>query len=152
MKILWKQPQDFLSFVCSNWICCYMSTSSRQCWCRSTIVLQQTNQNYYWLQKNSTFIELQNWFKIDNLFHSLYKCYIKHSVFMKLSLWNCQEALEINCLYNNTLVYRIEADAQFLILRKKYTLHDLILVCTFIDFEKTFPPAHLLVSTFFSLL
>ena len=48
-----------------------------------------------------------------------------------------------------TLVYPIEVHARLLILRKKSTLHGLILVCTFIDFEKTFPPARLLVSTIF---
>ena len=54
-----------------------------------------------------------------------------------------------------SLVYRIEVHARLLILRKKSTLQSLILVCTFIDFEKTFPPARifhparLLVSTIF---
>ena len=59
----------------------------------------------------------------------------------------------------STLVYRIVVHARLLILRKKSTLHGLIWVCTFIDFEKTFPPARLfhparlLVSTInFSLL
>ena len=33
--------------------------------------------------------------------------------------------------------------ARLLILRKKSPLHGLILVCTFIDFEKKFPPARL---------
>ena len=54
-----------------------------------------------------------------------------------------------------TLVYRIDVHARLLILRKKSTLYGLILVCTFINFEKTFlparlfHPARLLVSTFF---
>ena len=39
-----------------------------------------------------------------------------------------------------TLVCRIEAHARLLILRKKSPLHGLISVCTFIDFEKKFPP------------
>ena len=43
-----------------------------------------------------------------------------------------------------TLVYRIDVHARLLILRKKSTLHGLIWVCTFIDFDKTFPPARLL--------
>ena len=43
----------------------------------------------------------------------------------------------------NTLVYRIDVHARLLILRKNSPLHGLILVCTFIDFEKIFPPARL---------
>ena len=43
----------------------------------------------------------------------------------------------------NTLVYRIDVHARLLILRKNFPLHGLILVCTFIDFEKKFPPARL---------
>ena len=43
----------------------------------------------------------------------------------------------------HTLVYRIDVHARLLILRKKSPLHGLILVCTFIDFEKKFPPARL---------
>ena len=43
----------------------------------------------------------------------------------------------------STLVYRIDVHARLLILRKKIPLHGLILVCTFIDFEKKFPPARL---------
>ena len=43
----------------------------------------------------------------------------------------------------STLVCRIDVHTRLLILRKKSTLHGLILVCTFIDFEKKFPPAHL---------
>ena len=42
-----------------------------------------------------------------------------------------------------TLVYRIDVHARLLILRKKSPLHGLIWVCTFIDFEKKFPPARL---------
>ena len=42
-----------------------------------------------------------------------------------------------------TLVYRIDVHARLLILRKNSPLHGLILVCTFIDFEKIFPPARL---------
>ena len=42
-----------------------------------------------------------------------------------------------------TLVYRIEVHACLLILRKKSSIHGLILVCTFIDFRKKIPPAHL---------
>jgi hypothetical protein len=42
-----------------------------------------------------------------------------------------------------TLVYRIDVHARLLILRKNYPLHGLILVCTFIDFEKKLPPARL---------
>ena len=42
-----------------------------------------------------------------------------------------------------TLVYRIDVHARLLILRKKSPLHGLILVCTFIDFEKKLPPARL---------
>ena len=38
---------------------------------------------------------------------------------------------------------RIDVHARLLILRKKSPLHSLILVCTFIDFEKKFPPARL---------
>ena len=43
----------------------------------------------------------------------------------------------------NTLVYRIDVHARLLIFREKSPLHGLILVCTFIDFEKKFPPARL---------
>ena len=43
--------------------------------------------------------------------------------------------------FDHTLVYRIDVHARLLILRKKSPLHSLILVCTFIDFEKKFPPA-----------
>ena len=43
----------------------------------------------------------------------------------------------------STLVYRIDVHAHLLILRKKSPLHSLIWVCTFIDFEKKFPPARL---------
>ena len=43
----------------------------------------------------------------------------------------------------HTLVYRIDVHARLLILREKSPLHGLILVCTFIDFEKIFPPARL---------
>ena len=43
----------------------------------------------------------------------------------------------------STLVYRIDVHARLLILRKNSPLHGLILVCTFIDFEKKFPPARL---------
>ena len=46
-----------------------------------------------------------------------------------------------------TLVYRIDVHARLLILREKSPLHGLILVCTFIDFEKKFPPARLLCPT-----
>ena len=42
-----------------------------------------------------------------------------------------------------TLVCRIDVHAYLLILRKKSSLHGLILVYTFINFEKKFPPAHL---------
>ena len=42
-----------------------------------------------------------------------------------------------------TLVYRIDVHARLLILRKKSPLHGLILVCTFIVFEKKFPSARL---------
>ena len=42
-----------------------------------------------------------------------------------------------------TLVYRIDVHARLLILRKNSPLHGLILVCTFIDFEKKFFPARL---------
>ena len=42
-----------------------------------------------------------------------------------------------------TLVYRIDVHARLLILRRNSPLHGLILVCTFIDFEKKFPPARL---------
>ena len=42
-----------------------------------------------------------------------------------------------------TLVYRIDVHARLLILRKKSPLYGLILVCTFIDFQKKFPPARL---------
>ena len=42
-----------------------------------------------------------------------------------------------------TLVYRIDVHARLLILRKKSPLHGLILVCTFIAFEKKVPPARL---------
>ena len=38
---------------------------------------------------------------------------------------------------------RIDVHARLLILRKKSPLHDLIWVCTFIDFGKKFPPARL---------
>ena len=48
-----------------------------------------------------------------------------------------------NAIKLPTLVYRIDVHARLLILRKKSTLHGLILVCTFIDFEKKFPPARL---------
>ena len=40
-----------------------------------------------------------------------------------------------------TLVCRIDVHARLLILRKKSPLYGLIWVCTFIDFEKNFPPA-----------
>ena len=40
-----------------------------------------------------------------------------------------------------TLVNRIDMHARLLILRKKSPLHGLILVCTFIDFEKKFSPS-----------
>ena len=43
----------------------------------------------------------------------------------------------------STLVCQIDVHARLLILRKKSPLHGLILVCTFIDFEKKFPPARL---------
>ena len=43
----------------------------------------------------------------------------------------------------HTLVYRIDVYARLLILRKKFPLYGLILVCTFIDFEEKFPPARL---------
>ena len=43
------------------------------------------------------------------------------------------------CPTVNTLVYRIEVHARSLILRTNSPLHGLILVCTFIDFEKKFP-------------
>ena len=43
-------------------------------------------------------------------------------------------------LLRGTLVYRIDVHARLLILRKKSPLHGFILVCTFIDFEKKFPP------------
>ena len=43
----------------------------------------------------------------------------------------------------STLVCRIDVHARLLILRKKSPLHGLIWVCTFIDFEKKFPPARL---------
>ena len=55
-----------------------------------------------------------------------------------------------------TLVYRIDVHARLLILRKKSPLHGLILVCTFIDFEKKihtarlFCPAHLMFFENFS--
>ena len=42
-----------------------------------------------------------------------------------------------------TLVCRIDVHTRLLILRKKFPLYDLIWDCTFIDFEKNFPPAHL---------
>ena len=42
-----------------------------------------------------------------------------------------------------TLVYRIDVHARLLILRKKSPLYGLIWVCTFIDYEKNFPPARL---------
>ena len=42
-----------------------------------------------------------------------------------------------------TLVYRIDVHARLLILRKKSPLYGLISVCTFIYFEKKFPPARL---------
>ena len=38
-----------------------------------------------------------------------------------------------------TLVYRIDVHARLLILRKNFPLYGLILVCTFIVFEKKFP-------------
>ena len=38
-------------------------------------------------------------------------------------------------------MYRIDVHARLLILRKKSPLQGLILVCTFINFEKKFPPA-----------
>ena len=44
---------------------------------------------------------------------------------------------------SSTLVYRIDVHARLLILRKKFPLYGLILVCTFIDFEEKFPPARL---------
>jgi hypothetical protein len=43
----------------------------------------------------------------------------------------------------NILEYRIDVQAHLLILSKKSPLHGLILVCTFIDFEKKNPPARL---------
>ena len=43
----------------------------------------------------------------------------------------------------NTLVYRIDMHARFINFERKFPLHGLILVCTFIDFEKIFPPARL---------
>ena len=43
----------------------------------------------------------------------------------------------------STLVCRIDVHACLLTLRKNSPLHCLILVCTFIDFEKKFPPARL---------
>ena len=49
----------------------------------------------------------------------------------------------IDCTLLCTLVYRIDVHARLLILRKKSPLYGLILVCTFIDFEKKFPPARL---------
>ena len=45
--------------------------------------------------------------------------------------------------YVITLVYRIEVHARLLILNKKFPLHGLILVCTFINFEKFYPPARI---------
>ena len=48
-----------------------------------------------------------------------------------------------NLFLLHTLVYRIDVHARLLILRKKSPLHGLILVCTFIDFEKKFPPVRL---------
>ena len=42
-----------------------------------------------------------------------------------------------------TLVCRINVHARLSILRKKSPLHGLTWVCTFIDFEKKFPPARL---------
>ena len=49
----------------------------------------------------------------------------------------------IQILFSCTLVCRIDVHARLLILRKKSPLYGLILVCTFIDFEKKFPPARL---------
>ena len=43
----------------------------------------------------------------------------------------------------STLVCWIDVHAHLLILRKNFPLHGLIWVCTFIDFEKKFPPARL---------
>ena len=48
-----------------------------------------------------------------------------------------------------TLVYRIDVHARLLILRKKSTLHGLILVCTFIDFDKKIPPCTFIPSCTF---
>ena len=44
---------------------------------------------------------------------------------------------------HSTLVCRIDVNACVLILRKNSPLHGIIWVCTFIDFEKKFPPARL---------
>ena len=63
--------------------------------------------------------------------------------FLHQSLW-----LEFPIVVKNeyhkvasTLVYRIDVHARLLNLRKNFPLHGLILVCTFIDFEKRFPIA-----------
>ena len=50
---------------------------------------------------------------------------------------------EISQLRSSTLVYRIDVHARLLTLRKNFPLHGLILVCTFIDFEKTLPPVRI---------
>ena len=63
-----------------------------------------------------------------------------HKAWLSLLVVLCI-SLESNQL--STLVYRIDVHARLLILRKKSPLHGLILVCTFIDFEKKFPPARL---------
>ena len=54
-------------------------------------------------------------------------------------------SFEDGCKVIHTLVYRIDVHARLLILRKNSPLHGLILVCTFIDFEKIFPPARLFI-------
>ena len=60
---------------------------------------------------------------------------------MKCKMYEALNFLQKKWL--STLVCRIDVHARLLILRKKSTLHGLILVCTFNVFEKKIPPARL---------
>ena len=82
-----------------------------------------------------------NWRKLRNsvrpwLFHK--------KIFSKLVLHIKSNALNLKILNSyGTLVCRIDVHARLLTLRKNSPLHGPILICTFIDFEKIFTPAHL---------
>ena len=54
--------------------------------------------------------------------------------------------ITVQCNVMCTLVYQIEVHVHLLILRKNFPLHDLVLVCSLIDFEKKITPVHLLES------